>query len=295
MENSNSPSIRVPFSVQPCAWENYALLDSGGGRKLERFGGTVLIRPETKAWWQPARPELWPRADAEFRNNGVWKLRNPAQPRSWAVGLNSLTLEARLTDMSKHVGVFPEQESHWSWLAPRLAAMEKPKVLNLFGYTGVASLVAAAAGAQVAHVDASKPSIAWGRQHQKLSGMEDAPIRWLLDDAFKFVAREVRRGHQYQAILLDPPSFGRGPKGEVWKVEQQIVQLLDQLKQLIAPGPAMVVMTLYNLEASALMLANLLGDMLAKGEVECGELTLQEEHGGRILPLSLFARWTRGL
>lgn len=281
--------------MQQCDWEGYALLDSGGGRKLERFGDTVLVRPETKAWWQPARPELWPRADAEFRNNGVWRLRNREQARSWPVKLNALTLEARLTDMSKHVGVFPEQEPHWRWMAPRLQALQKPRVLNLFGYTGVASLAAAAAGAQVTHVDASKPSIAWGRQHQSLSGMDSAPIRWLLDDAFKFVTREVRRGHQYQAILLDPPSFGRGPKGEVWKVEQQIVQLLNQLKQLIAPGPAMMVMTLYNLEASALMLANLLGDALPSGRVECGELALRETHAGRMLPLSLFARWTRDL
>ncbi|MCC5834605.1 MAG: class I SAM-dependent methyltransferase [Opitutales bacterium] len=295
METIDDSPTSIPFTVQQCRWDGYALLDSGGGRKLEQFGESILVRPETKAWWQPARPELWPRADAEFRNNGVWRLRNREQARSWSIPLKQLTLEARLTDMSKHVGVFPEQEPHWRWMVPRLQAMKNPRVLNLFGYTGVASLVAASAGAQVTHVDASKPSIAWGRQHQSLSRMDDAPIRWLLDDAFKFVAREVRRGHQYQAILLDPPSFGRGPKGEVWKVEQQIVQLLDQLKQLIAPGSAMVIMTLYNLEASAFMLANLLGDAFQPGRLECGELTLRETHAGRILPLSLFARWSRDI
>lgn len=283
----------TPFSVLESRWEDYALLDSGGGRKLERFGETVLVRPETKAWWRAAKPELWPRADADFRNNGTWKLRTKGLERSWPLRLQGLKLEARMTDMSKHVGVFPEQEPHWRWLYPLLQSMKRPRVLNLFGYTGVASLVAAAAGAEVTHVDASKPSIAWGRHMQALSGLQEAPIRWLLDDAFKFVAREVRRKRQYQVILLDPPSFGRGPRGEVWKVENQVVPLLRQLQELVAPGPAAMVMTLYNLEASALMLANLLGDAFADGAVACGELSLREEASARLLPLSLYARWTR--
>lgn len=284
-------AVRGPLVESP-VWAEYALLDSGGRRKLERFGGATVIRGEPKAWWRARETEAdWKAARAEVRDgSSAWKLRGKVA-RSWTVTYERLNLEARLTDGSKHVGIFPEQEPHWRWLKRRLSAREQATVLNLFGYTGVASLVSAAAGARVTHVDASKPAVAWARRNQELSGLGDAPIRWIVDDAFKFVGREIRRGRRYDAVLLDPPSFGRGPRGEVWKVEQQLVQLLEKIRQLLPERGGLVVMTLYNLEASSLMLRGLVEDQLGPGRLEFGELALRGEAGGRYLPMSLFTRW----
>ncbi len=273
-------------------WPDYQLLDSGSGRKLERFGDVRLIREEPKAWWRPATgQEQWGKVAASFDSSGNWKIHRSGFPRSWQLQYGAVTAMARLTDMSKHVGVFPEQAPHWEWITEKIRSRPGAKILNLFGYTGMASLVAASAGAEVTHVDASKPALAWARQNQELSGMSDFPIRWLLDDAFRFVAREVRRGKRYDAILLDPPSFGRGPKGEVWKVEQQIVEFLQLLKSLLSEQPLCLVLTMYNLEASSIMLENLLQDALPKGQVSAGELVLCPKYGQARLPLSLFGRW----
>jgi 23S rRNA (cytosine1962-C5)-methyltransferase len=278
--------------VEKPDWDAYALLDSGSRRKLERFGEHTLIRGEPKAWWLADRGErAWRNAAAEIGDgSGNWRLHGQT-PRSWLMRYGKVTMEARLTDMSKHVGVFPEQEPHWRWLRTRLAKMPNARVLNLFGYTGIASLVCAAEGAQVTHVDASKPALNWARQNQQLSGLDKAPIRWLLDDAFKFVGREVRRERRYDVILLDPPSFGRGPRGEVWKVEQQITQLFDSIRQLLSGKRCLVILTLYNLEASSLMLNGLMQDYFPGGRHEFGELALPCREQRRLLPLSLFARW----
>ncbi|MGA1205745.1 MAG: class I SAM-dependent methyltransferase [Opitutales bacterium] len=273
-------------------WDAYSLIDCGNRRKLERFGDQLLIRGEPKAWWEAdAGIHDWRKADAEIGDaGGKWKLRqNP--PRKWTLNYGDLKFEARLTDMSKHVGIFPEQEPHWRWLSERLSRRHTPRVLNLFGYTGGATLVAAAAGAEVTHVDASKPAINWARHNQELSGLGKAPIRWILDDAFKFVAREVRRARVYDAILLDPPSFGRGPKGELWKVEQQITSLLENIRNLMVKRGGMIVLTMYNLEASSLMLKCLMEDYFPNGQLEYGELALPCQGSARVLPLSLFARW----
>jgi 23S rRNA (cytosine1962-C5)-methyltransferase len=273
-------------------WDAHALIDCGGRRKLERFGEHLLIRGEPKAWWsEDSAVAGWRKADAEIADaGGKWKLRGQPK-RSWILSYGKLRFEARLTDMSKHVGVFPEQEPHWRWLEERLAARSQPRVLNLFGYTGAATLVAAAAGAEVTHVDASKPALNWARRNQQLSGLESAPVRWILDDAFKFVAREVRRQRTYDAVLLDPPSFGRGPKGELWKVEQQIGSLLENIRRLVNPKGGMVVLTMYNLEASSMMLKCLMEDFFPGGRLEFGELVLPCSESNRMLPLSLFARW----
>lgn len=275
-------------------WQGYALLDCGGRRKLERFGDQLLIRGEPKAWWDAAAGvREWQSAAAEIDDAGqAWRCHRGAR-RSWELAYGNLRFEARLTDMSKHVGVFPEQEPHWRWLRERLSARQRPRVLNLFGYTGAATLVAAACGAEVTHVDASKPALAWARVNAGRSGLEDAPVRWILDDAFKFVSRELKRGRQYDAILLDPPSFGRGPKGEIWKVEAQILPLLRHVERLLANGRGMVILTLYNLEASSLMLKSLMEAVFAGGRLEFGELALACTQSPRILPLSLFARWER--
>lgn len=274
-------------------WSDYQLLDSGNGRKLERFGEHRLIREEPKAWWRPATgSEQWGKVAATYDSSGNWKLhRGGDQARSWPMRYGKVRMEARLTDMSKHVGVFPEQAPHWDWISDKLRTRSGARVLNLFGYTGIASLVAAAAGAEVTHVDASKPALAWARQNQQFSGLGDRPVRWLLDDAFKFVAREVRRKRHYDVVLLDPPSFGRGPKGEIWKVDQQIIELLRNLKQLLGDQPLCLVLTMYNLEASSVMLENLLADVLPTGRIQAGELVLKPKYGNSRLPLSLFARW----
>ncbi|MEY3000597.1 MAG: hypothetical protein RL648_811 [Verrucomicrobiota bacterium] len=273
-------------------WDAYELVDCGGRRKLERFGDHLLIRGEPKAWWLPdSREAKWRAAGAETGDgSGNWRVRGETA-RNWVMRYGSVTMEARMTDMSKHVGVFPEQEPHWRWLRQRLRGLSQPRVLNLFGYTGIASLVCAAEGASVTHVDASKPALNWARYNQELSGLESAPIRWILDDAFKFVGREVRRERRYDVILLDPPSFGRGPRGEVWKVEQQITQLFDSIRGLLGGRKSLVVLTLYNLEASCLMLNGLMEDYFPGGRHEFGELALPCRGGKRFLPLSLFARW----
>ncbi|MFA5257674.1 MAG: class I SAM-dependent methyltransferase [Opitutales bacterium] len=284
-------SAQVPL-ILSADWAGYQLLDSGDRRKLERFGPVTIIRGESKAWWRPDDPSRWAGADAVLRDDGRWDLRRGVA-RNWVMELEGLKLQARLTDGSRHLGVFPEQEPNWSWMAERLRTRQKPRLLNLFGYTGVASLIAARAGAQVTHVDASKPSIAWGRENQHLSGMGAAPVRWVLEDALKYVGRELRRGSRYEAILLDPPSFGRGPNGEVWRVEEQVVELLSLCRGLLSDTPLLLILTLYNLEASSLMLENLVGDVLRGlgGELCVGELALKHERSAKRLPLSLFARW----
>lgn len=285
-------------------WPECALLDAGDQRKLERFGEVTVIRPEPKAWWRPRLDrDAWRQAaDATFDESRGWQTHRRT-PASWTVAYHGLDLQLRLADTSKHLGVFPEQAPHWEWLrahaagvAAKMPSGEKPRLLNLFGYTGVASLVAAQAGFAVTHVDASKPAIAWARDNQRLSGLDKAPIRWLLDDAGKFVKKEQRRGRQYEAILLDPPSFGRGPRGEVWKVAKQIAGFLHDCRKLLSPQAGLFVLTMYNLEASPLMLGNLMGDLLGDrgGHLELGELVLpHESEPRRLLPLSLFCRWAK--
>jgi len=279
------------LTIATADWPDYALLDTGEGARLERFGPVILQRVEPKAWWPRAQPEAWREAQARIGEDNRWRYLDKRCPRSWPLQWGKVKGEARLTDMSKHLGVFPEQAPHWEWLTRLIAQRPGAKVLNLFGYTGWATLVAAAAGAQVTHVDASKPALSWARENQARSGLEGAPIRWLLDDAFKFVAREVRRGNHYDIILLDPPSFGRGPKGELWKVEAQIVPLMRHLRALAGKRPLGLGLTMYNLEASALMLANLVRSTWPTGQLEVGELALRPQHGLNLLPLSLFARW----
>lgn len=282
--------------IQAGRWSEYELLDCGAGRKLERFGPVRLVRPEPKAWWSRRLPdEEWRRADAVFQEDGRWSVRDPATPRQWELRWGPLTLLARLTDMSKHVGVFPEQDPHWRWLQETARARGPGgRALNLFGYTGVASLVLAQAGWSVTHVDASKPSIGWGRANQEASGLSQAPVRWILEDAFTFVKRELRRGHRYDLILLDPPSFGRGPHKQIWKVEEQLVELLHDCRRLWEEQPVGLLLTLYNLEASALMVANLLQDVCRgrPGSLEAGELALPQSGSERSLPLSLYGRWS---
>jgi 23S rRNA (cytosine1962-C5)-methyltransferase len=292
-------------------WEGYRLLDSGGGRKLEAFGDVRITRSEPKAWWRPALPEAeWRKAAAIFEDGGGregrWRFPSPGTPREWEARYSPpgrrdgapLCLQLRFMENSKQVGLFPEQSPHWRWLAgnpPEFASAPPPALLNLFGYTGAASLVAAASGWHVTHVDASRPAIAWGRRNAGLSGLSEAPLRWVLEDAVKFVQREVRRGNRYDAILLDPPAFGRGPDGELWKIERDLPPLLENCRRLLSDRASLVLLTVYTIDASSILCHNLLRQMAEGlgGTLRIGELAHREESGGRLLPLSLWGRWER--
>jgi len=299
-------------------WPEYELIDSGGSRKLERFGKYLIVRHEPKAWWHPALPEAeWAKANASQDDEGRLTTRQDGHgklPKAWPLRLDlpgglpggkQITLEARLSETSRHIGLFPEQAPHWRLLAEIAAQYPKkgepPRLLNLFGYTGAASLAAQASGFAATHVDASRPAIAWAKRNQELSGpanpgLADHPVRFLLDDVVKFVQREVRRGNRYQAILLDPPSFGRGPNREVWKVEGMVRDLLVDCRTLLADDARLLLLTMYNIEASALMLGNLMQDVLRglPGSIQVGELAVPHTAAGaeaRLLPRSIFARW----
>ncbi|MYZ49878.1 class I SAM-dependent methyltransferase [Propylenella binzhouense] len=288
---SDGPS--GPLLLTTNGFETYRLLDSGHGRKLERFGDTVLVRPEEQAIWTPRLPEReWEAADAAFTGDtdeegaGRWR-RKPGRPENWTCRHGPLTFCCKLTSF-RHVGVFPEQEAHWRYMTERLTNRVHPKVLNLFAYTGLASLVAAEAGARVTHVDASRKAIAWARENQSLSGLEDRPIRWLTEDAPKFAAREVRRGNRYECILLDPPKYGRGPNGEIWDIFRDLPDLLRLCRDLLEPQHGTLILTAYAIRASFLSLEMMVREIFG-GPTEAGELVL-EEAGGRLLSTSLFVR-----
>jgi len=280
-------------------WGDYALLDSGAGRKLERFGAQVLVRPEPQAFWQPATPpEHW-QGDAVFDpgggdgERGTWRLRDAGAPDAWEMGWQGLRFRARRTPF-RHMGVFPEHSVHWHFARERIAQADGGlRVLNLFGYTGLMSLACAQAGADVVHLDASPKSNGYGKQNQALSGLDDAPIRWIGDDAMKFIARELRRGRRYDGIILDPPKFGRGPKNETWRFEQDLPALLDGVGALLSETPVFVIATAYAVRLSHIALAQALADRLdgLGGRIETGEMALPQRGHARLLPTALYARW----
>lgn len=286
-------------------WLDYELLDTGNGLKLERFGAYTFVRPEFQAMWQPVLPKsLWERADAKFEpaggeTGGRW-ISSGKMPSSWDIGYKNLRIELRLS-ASRQLGVFPEQATLWDWIAEQVKQGQKRgkskdqvRVLNLFGYTGLASLAAAAAGAQVTHIDASKRAVRWARRNQELSGLSDRPIRWLVDDAYKFVNRELRRGSKYDGIILDPPRFGRGPKGQVWELFDLLPELLSKCRQLLNPTPIFIVLTVYAIRSLALSTHYAINEITADlgGKVTSGELVLVEKSAGRALSMAIFSRWS---
>jgi 23S rRNA (cytosine1962-C5)-methyltransferase len=298
-DSSRSAKLDV---VATDGFSDYALMDSGNGRKLERFGRFIVDRPEPQAMWQPALdPGVWLRADAVFKGSdgdddaegGRWRKINPL-PETWPVQVLGVTLLCRLTSF-RHLGIFPEQVPHWQWMLNWLGAqrLDAPRVLNLFAYTGAASLIAARAGAEVTHVDASKKAVAWAKENRAVSKLDEAAVRWIIEDARKFVAREVRRGKKYNFILVDPPKFGRGPEGEVWDVFVHLAPLLRDCAALLAPQSALV-LTTYAIRASALAIDGLVRDCLAgrPGSIQSGELAVLEQSAGRLLPTSMFTRWS---
>lgn len=289
-----------PAVFEPCAFPGYALLDSGAGEKLERFGEFVLVRPDPQALWRRRLgPEEWQRADLVFvresDRGGRFERRGQAPPAAgWPLEFDGARFWIRPTPF-KHVGVFPEQAANWRWTTERLrAAGPGARVLNLFGYTGVASLLARRAGAEVTHVDAARPALAWARENATLSGLGEEGLRWVLDDALVFARREARRGARYTGILLDPPHYGRGPKGEKWQLEDGLLPLLEACAALLAER-SFLVLSSYAVGYTAQSFWNLLAEFEG-GAVEAGELVLVEQGaGGRRLPCGLAARWVRGL
>lgn len=276
------------------AWTDYELIDSGDNRKLERCGSFTLIRPETQAIWKPLRPEAWEKAAAEFRwaeGKGAW--RKGDTPESWPLAWEEARFTMRLTSF-KHIGIFPEQAANWEWARARVRNLSHPKVLNLFGYTGIASIVAAQAGAEVTHVDASKQSNAWARENAGLSGIPEGGIRYILDDALKFAEREMRRDARYDGIILDPPAFGRGAKGEVWKIEDSLPQLLAALKKILSPKPgAFFLLNGYAAGYSPQAFRQAVESEFEKPEGEFGELGIAESGSGRFVPAGIYARFVR--
>ncbi len=285
--------------VSSAGFGDYALLDCGAGRKLERFGKITVDRPEAQALWQPVLPAAeWAKAHAVFSASGEddekgrWRIDKPV-PEAWPVSVDGVTMLCKLSGLW-HLGLFPEQRPHWRWMLDEIAKVEgeAPRVLNLFGYTGCASLLAAKAGAEVTHVDASKKAIAWARENQAASKLDAAKVRWLLDDAAKFTAREVRRGRTYHMILVDPPKFGRGPEGEVWDLFTHLPALLSDCAKLLAPSRSAMVLTVYAIRASALSFNQVLRQTLkdAGGIYDTGELAITAQ-SGPMVPTSLFVRW----
>ena len=277
-------------------WPDYALLDSGHGRKLERYGRFRFVRPEPQAMWAPASDE-W-QHDGEFvgasdeEGGGRWHLDRKV-PSDWPLSWEGLKFHAANTPF-RHLQFFPDMAPQWAWMRARVA--EGDEVMNLFGYTGVGSLALAAKGAKVTHVDASKKSVEQGKANAMLAGMTDRPIRWMIDDAQKFTAREVRRERRYAGIMLDPPKFGRGPTGELWRLEEGLPGLIADCVRLLDAESKFLVLTVYAVRMSAIAIAELLRQATAHlgGHVEAGEMAVREEARGLLLPTAIFARWVAG-
>jgi 23S rRNA (cytosine1962-C5)-methyltransferase len=312
--------------ITPDGWSDYQLLDSGDGERLEQFGEFVIARPDPQILWSKSLPHsVWRTAQAVFErtyeDKGAWQT-FAKMPEEWPVHWQDLTFMARLSPF-KHTGIFPEQSAHWAWfrelivkrvqLAQEGAAAVtaddgQPKVLNLFAYTGGASIVAAKAGAKVTHVDASRASIGWAKKNQLASGLDERSIRWILEDVVKFVEREVRRGATYDGIIMDPPVYGHGPNGEKWDFKKSLPILLEMCSQILTDKPLFILINAYAVSTSAVTLGNLLTEMLGQrgGEVRVGELALEEareavpqetsdttkaKSNSRLLSTGIWARW----
>jgi 23S rRNA (cytosine1962-C5)-methyltransferase len=305
-----------PITLRTEAWRDYALIDSGEGKKLERYGEYLVIRPEPQCWWQPKYPDLWAKADALFdasaedEDGGRWAFQRKPDDQ-WVLGYDTVKFYGRFTAF-RHLAFFPEQAANWAWQASALKAAlkannKRPKVLNLFGYTGLASLVCASAGAEVTHVDASKKAIGWARDNAQLSDMSEAPIRWICEDARKYVTREVKRGSKYEGIILDPPKYGRGPTGEVWRLFEDLPELLGLCAKLLSDEAIFFLLNAYAARVSGPALAHLMAEAVPsnlRGQIDYGELTLREDIktpkgtiktaiAPREIGLSFFARWMK--
>ena len=291
-------TMKCDYHLTSLPWSDYELLDSGENMKLERFGSVVLARPETQTLWQKRRPELWNSAHAEFGfrdKKGLWTIKKPV-PESWQLSWKDEKFLARLTGF-KHTGVFPEQAPNWEWLSKQcrdVVRPDMPQVLNLFGYTGVASLVTAQSGAFVTHVDASKQSLDWAYENAWLSDIGEDRIRWILDDALAFAKREARRGAKYDGVILDPPAFGRGAKGEVWKIEEGFPTLLEALKNIFSDKPdSFFLVSGYAAGYAPRSFAQAIESVFGETNGECGELHIKESGSERVVPVGIYVRFVR--
>lgn len=273
----------------------YALLDSGSDEKLEKYGDFVFRRPDPQALWTKGLDEkIWKQAHASFSRDGKkgdWDLKADV-PQRWPLEFSDLKFWIRPTSF-KHTGLFPEQSTNWDWMRGLIKKVNRPvSVLNLFGYTGGATLACAQAGAEVVHVDGSKVAIQWGKDNAALSGLDKKPIRWLLDDARVFVKREIKRGNKYDGIILDPPAFGHGANKEVWKIEEDLVPLLQMCREIMSDKPLFFLINGYASGYSAIAYENNLIELFGTaGTYEKGELAIAEKDSGRLLPCGIFARW----
>ena len=278
-------------------WSDYAVLDCGGGEKVERWGKQILVRPDPQAIWPKIETEsAWKRANAVYYRSksggGQWEIRK--LPAQWTISYKELTFN--LKPMSfKHTGLFPEQAANWDFIMEKVRGAGRPvSVLNLFAYTGGATLAAAAAGANVCHVDASKGMTQWARENAASSGLADKPIRWIVDDCKKFVQREIRRGHKYDAIIMDPPSYGRGPSGETWKIEEDVADFVKLTMELLSDQPLFVLISSYSTGLAPSVMAYLLGitaQAQHDGYIEAQELGLPVQSTGLVLPCGSSARF----
>jgi 23S rRNA (cytosine1962-C5)-methyltransferase len=299
MKNKYIKCDRENKSLTTTGWADYELLDSGNKKKLERFGAHHLIRFEPEAIWKPSlKKSVWDSADAEFtlpkgERTGSWTFRTK-KPSSWSISIDDLCIVLKISK-SRHIGIFPEQLKNWRWVEEKINASKREiNILNLFGYTGIASIFAAHAGALVTHVDASRKAMELGKESLSLSDLADQPIRWLVDDAFKFIRREIRRGRKYDGVIMDPPTFGRGPKGEVWKFERSVANLLTMCGELLNDDPILFIITAYNIDHSpdeiSFWLQNLMDGF--SGRIEYGNLIQQEKSSGRKIHQAIYARWS---
>lgn len=272
------------------------LIDSGNGEKLERYGKFTIARPDPQALWPKKLSDKdWKKADAYFSREALesgWKSAKP-MPERWLIDFDSLKFYIKLSAF-KHTGLFPENQPSWAWMRAQIKNAKRPiNVLNLFGYTGGASLACAQAGANVCHVDGSKVAVNWARDNAAASKLEDKPIRWIVDDARVFVGREIKRAKTYDAIILDPPAFGHGPAKQLWKIEDDLLELLKNCRKILSPKPLFFMINGYAAGYSALAYANNLKDLFAgKGRIETGELTIAHASDDRLLPCGIFARWS---
>ncbi len=280
--------------------KGYELIDSGLEEKFERYGSVRLVRPDPQALWQKTLAiQAWDGVDASYvreGREGEWKAKKPL-PKEWPIEIGGLTVHIKPTSF-KHTGVFPEQVPNWQWLRESIekakkAGKQEVSVLNLFGYTGGATIAALQAGASVCHVDASKSAVSWARENAELSGVADKPVRWIIEDVLTFVEREIKRGNKYDFILMDPPAFGHGPKDELWKFEEHFLELMRLCKELLSEKPCGILINGYAAGYSASAFAYNLTPFVEQygGDIEFGELTIEETAGKRLLPCGIFARW----
>lgn len=281
--------------------KDYELIDSGLGEKLEKFGEYILARPDKESLWnKKLDKKKWSNADFYYERKGkigVWKTKK-GSPKNWNIKYFELIFNLRPTSF-KHIGLFPEQIVNWTWMESLIKEEKKNRedisILNLFAYTGGATMVCARAGASVCHVDASKQSVLWARENAKLSGLEEAQIRWIIDDAILFLKREIKRGRKYDAIVMDPPSFGHGPKDELWKIEEGFLELLDLCSEVLSDDPLFFLINGYTAGYSNIVYQNNLRNIFSskKGNIEGGELVIKQSNSDNLLPSGIFARWSK--